>query len=334
MHKFLGAAALLLMLLATHSVSAPFAVAQDDERPDWGGGYNTWRESSPGDWVRYALGSRAGARFEAVELLEHQVKYRHTNYRGTGDSKEDVTSDREFTRNYDRAPRPASLPYGINVEWRRETFRLGELRIPCDVASWVNSDGADGELWFSRHVPCGGVVQMIAAGEVSVRLIAMHSESFGSGEGKGEADTVELPDLPEFFLSVGNYAVLKISMAGQPDRYQRREVTAISADGATVTASLANSEGVALPNMPANSLVQSAEDWKKNYGEPKAKDVELEVPAGKFTCDHIEHADGEEWVYNGATVKRVVRRGGIETTLTLVKLSIQERKSEDEKGEE
>jgi hypothetical protein len=335
MRKTFGLALLAVIVLSAVSVS-PSTVTAEDERPDWGGTFSTWETSEEGDWVEYGMmvgTDMFTSRFEVLEKLEGgRVKYQHTTRNAAGDP----TLDRDYTRPYARLPRIARLPFGIAVEWRTDTFKLGDIKIKCDVAYWDDmGDNVPGELWFSSQVPCGGVVKAVSAGVTSVALRGAFSESLGEVEGEDAPAGPDLPDvlpdLPEFFLTPGNYKVLKISRTGGDDIHQRREVTAVTADSSILAASLSNAEGVTQGNMPAQESTQTAADWKKTYGEPEKRGVEIEVAAGKFVCDYFKHEDGEEWINkDGATVKRIVKRGPMTITLELVKLHVQEVERKEE----
>ena len=321
MRHLLRASALLcvLVLLAWQQASPVNAEAKEGE---WAKGWNTWKTAEKGDWVEYSIGGFVKVRQEVKKADNGKITYEHATFDGKG--KE--TSRKELTKDWASIKMQGKLPYKKEnqVEWKEETLDLEGVKLKCDVAEWALG-GVVAQIYYCKDVPCGGIVKTTSGGKDSVWLTGFHTSK--SGEVKEDPDkTATKSQLPRFWGTVGNRAVLKISGTGRDESYQSRKITIVEETSSKYDIVSCSKEGIPLPDAKSIEREQTKADWDKDYGTPDETGVTITVGAGEFKCDVYKEKDESsgkettEWVSEGAPVKKLIKTRTSETVLELVKI--------------
>lgn len=339
MRKISGAA-LMIAVMSLLALNAGSASADDEKkpaRPDWGN-WSTWHEAKKGEWVQYVVGPGVQVRYEVNSFEGGIVNYQHISFLNG-----EETGNRE--RKLAPARCPLAKPSRVDpVKWTTGTVKIGDVEINCDIASWTSGRSVQ-EIWYSKDVPCGGVVRQTFDGKANVWLVGFHSEATGEVKGDSTSDPNESAtetqpgsSLPAFFQHVDNSMLLRISVGDQAPRWQIRRVTAVEETSSRVSAVFCMEDGSEIPGMRANEIEQKQEDWEKEYGKPTKQGEKVKVPAGEFVCDYFERPQsaGEMQVWltpQGVLVKQVITRGESKTIIELVKLTMQNEKKEEADAE-
>ena len=319
MQYFIRATALLFVvaLFAIHDTTVHAA----PEEGDWASGWNTWKTAAEGDWIQYSISGIVGSRQEVTKVAGDNVTYTHK----TLDKDGNVTSSNEFTRRWDKIKVQSKLPYGDDmlVTWTEVEVEIGGKKVTCDVASWNQGKGADAaatEVYYSKDVPCGGIVKTVTNGN-AIAWVTAFKKAGGDAIKEGPKEEVK-SELPRFFATVDNKAVVKVSAAGRDDSYQLRTVTSVAETSSKWTVIACDKEGTPDSKGRLLDFEQTKEAWDEDYGKPAETGVTVKVEAGEFVCDLFKSsASGREiseWISEGLSVKKVIKAGGKETTIELV----------------
>ncbi len=312
MRTFLNAAVLLcaLAVLAMHSADICA------EPMDWKNGWNTWKTSHKGDWVEY--GSEFfSTRYEVTGVdAGPKISYIFKNFDASG---KEISSKQYTNKDWSSIKLNGKLPYKLEVTWTTSQFTLGGTKLECDVASWVSGQTAQ-SVWYSKDVPCGGVVRQTTNGRDIVWLTG-----FESKRPDAEAKSSAVPaKLPRFYQTVGNSAVYRIS-SGDTTAWQLHTVKSIAADHAVYTTVDCDKDGKPLEGKePAeHKLLESA--WKKDHSEAAQIVAELEVAAGTYKdCSVFRYKSGEtdveSFVGGGLILKSVRTTGETSVVMELAKV--------------
>jgi phage tail tube protein FII len=292
---------------------------------DWAGGWNTWLEAKEGDWAEYTMMAGQRVRFEIKKVTQSRITYQHTMI----DTEGKETLSREMNRE-PKALRPLGrLPHQLDVDWSKGQVKMGSLEIDCQIASWISGSTSQA-VWYSSLVPCGGMVRQVLDGRVTVWLSAFYTEATGEVQAK-EVDTGEQArsDLPEFFQSVGNSYIHRISTGGPEFRYMRRMVSEVQSDRSVLLMYACDEDGAQV-NPRADELVQTAEDWARDFSEPVQKDVTVKVPAGEFKTNVFKKTEANReityWMSEaGVIIKQVTKAGERETTFEAIRIDINKK---------
>ena len=320
MQHFIRATALIFVvaLFAMHNTT----VHAEAEEGDWAGGWNTWKDAKVGDWIEYSITGVAGTRQEVIKVSGDNITYVHKTF----DKKGKETSSNERTRTWKKIKVQGKLPYGdIDVVWKTSTLQFGDEKIECDVASWTIDGGSEmtsQEIYFSKQVPCGGVVKTTTNGKDMVWMTGYGKEGAEVKGAAGEETAPAKSKLPRFYAAVDNSAVVKISGTGRDASYQLRTVIKVEEEMTTWTVVACDKEGTPDANSAAKEILQTKEGWDKDYGSPSETGVTLKVEAGEFKCDVFKSESSgretTEWISEGVSVKKVIKSKGKETTIELV----------------
>ena len=321
MRIMLRASALVCVLMLLAWQQTP--VQAEPKDGDFASGWNTWKTSAKGDWVEYSIGGNVGIRNEVTEAKDGKISY----LKKTLDAEGKETSSKELkNKAWNSIRLQGSLPYKKEhlVEWKKETLELSGTKLECDVAEWALG-GVLTQIFYCKDVPCGGIVKTTSGGADSVWLTSFHTEAAGAVE---SADTGEAnkSEMPKFYATVGNVAVLKISGTGRDDSYQRREVTSAAKVTAQYTIVACDESGEIDPKAKSIDREQTKSDWDETYGKPTESGVTIKVAAGEFKCDVYKTTDEKagkettEWISEGAPVKKLIKTKTTETVLELVKI--------------
>ena len=306
-------AAMVVALLAHTSGSA------QAKEGDWASGWNTWKDSEKGDWVEYSMELGNKVRFEVTGTGDGKVSYKHIIYDAKG---VEVSNKQISDKDWKSIRLQSSLPRGNTVvTWSKSEVAMGTLKFECDVASW-SMGGTSTSVYYSKSIPCGGIVKTQTNAKDVVWLSAFNSKKLG--EAKGDAPKKVESKLPKFWASEGNYVVLKVSLPGKPETYQRREVTSVAEESSKWTVAMCEADGTAKGS--PKEMEQTKADWDTKYATPKEKGKKVKVGEIEVECDVFETVSGSrtttEWVHQGAVVKTVVKDGDKETVLLAVILEI------------
>lgn len=339
--RYLFGAVFAIAVLSMLVLSTGEATAEEkakEERPDWGP-WNTWFTAKKGEWAEYSVGYGIKTRYEVNSFEGGIVNYQHATYNAAGEE----TGSKEKKLPPARCAMPR-LSFTDAVRWSTGTATVGEVTLQCDVATWMSGKKQQ-EVWFSKDVPCGGLVRSAIDGKASVWLIGFHNESAEAKASDPEDPNALVKeaatgsaDLPPFYRQAGNSMLLRLRVTGQEDRWQMRRVVEVSADSASLTYQLCKPDGSALPDAPVTQIEQNSEAWNKQYAKPAKTGQKMKVEAGEFVCDYFERkvreSDVQEWIAaSGVVVKTVVKAGESETVMELVKLEMKDQPTEDSKAE-
>lgn len=314
MHHLIRASALLfaLALLAWQSPQ----VDAEPKEGDWKSGWNTWAKAVEGDWAEYAMDGGFGIKQEVVKVSGDNVTYLHKTL-----MKGKETSSRERTRDWKSIKLQGRLPHGREnqVQWKDAEVELDGETLTCTVASWAIGE-ASTEIWYSKQVPCGGIVKTVTNGKDSVWLTKFKSSM---KDDNGDEDKAVESELPSFYATKGNYAVYQVTDRGR-NSFVRHEITAVEKESSTWTSVKCNKAGDPELGEEPEEHKLTKKDWDAKYTEPKSTGQELETEAGDFECDVFEHTDDEgvkttEYVVDGLVVMKVVKGERGSETWLLVK---------------
>ena len=318
MRNALGAAAVLLALLAWHAPAVAEPV-KGDFKTKW----TTWQTSQKGDWVEMEIGDGLKKRWDVLETSnDGKVKYRETI---TVKGQEPTV--REVPAKHWSALRVTVPVENANtkIEWLTDQdCELGGVKLKCTVARASIGKNDVAEYWYSADVPCDGLIKQTSNGAVSTAVTAFHTEAKSATEtGKKPELEPVASSMPRFFKTVGNYAVYKVTISGAVT-YQRREVTVAEAASAKYTSVVCDETGKPIEGAKATEIAETAESPAKNFGEVTEKDVKVKVSAGEYTCEKRFKESGVDkstaFISEGALIKleRSTAKGG--ATLELIKL--------------
>ncbi|MBZ0135814.1 MAG: hypothetical protein K8I27_05535 [Planctomycetes bacterium] len=322
MQHIIRAMALIFVvaIFAMHSST----VSAEPKEGDWASGWNTWKDSTVGDWIEYSISGVAGIRQDVTAVKGDDITYTHKMLDKVGE----VTNSKEYTKAWNKIKMQSKLPYGdaMEVTWTEVVVDFGAEKLNCDLAEWDQGKGNDAaktQVYFCKNVSCGGIVKVATNGK---DIVWMTGFAKAGAKVEGDPTTGQAPvksKLPRFFASVDNKAVVKISGAGRDDMYQLRTVTDVAEEITKWTAVVCDSEGAADPKARLLEFEQTKEAWDKDYGKPAETGVTLKLDAGEFVCDVFKSTaeDGREiteWVSEGLSVKKIVKAKGKETTIEVV----------------
>lgn len=321
MHNLLRVSTLLCVIALLAWQQTP--VSADAKEGEWAKGWNTWKSANKGDWAEYSIGGMAKIRQEVIKAEGGEITYEHSTF----DAKGTETSKKELTKDWASIKLQGKLPYKKEniVVWKEATLVLEGVTLECDLAEWVLG-GTQTQIYFCKAVPCGGIVKTTTGGTDSVWLTGFHTEKSGeikTGDGTAEATKSELP---RFWATTGNMAVLKISGTGRDDAYQRREIVSVAETSSKYSIVACDKDGAIDEKATPVEREQTKEAWDTDYGKPSETGVTLKVAAGEFKCDVFKVTDEKsgkvttEWISEGAPVKKVIKTKTSETVLELAKI--------------
>ncbi|MCA8911617.1 MAG: hypothetical protein KDB82_07920 [Planctomycetes bacterium] len=320
LHYVRASALLCVLVLLAWQQSAP--VKAEAKEGEWAKGWNTWKNAEKGDWATYSMGV-VNYKDEVTAAKDGKVTYTHTTFDAKG---KELSSNERKDKAWNAIRLQGKLPYKKEnlVEWKEETLDLEGVELKCDVAEWALG-GVVAQIYFCKDVPCGGIVKTTSGGKDSVWLTGFHTSK--SGEVKENPDKVATKSqLPRFWGTVGNRAVLKISGTGRDESYQSRKITVVEETSSKYDIVSCGKEGIPLPDSKPIEREQTKADWDKDYGKPDETGVTVTVGAGEFKCDVYKQKDEKtgkettEWVSEGAPVKKLIKTKTSETVLELVKI--------------
>jgi hypothetical protein len=247
------------------------------------------------------------------------------------DSAGNTTLSKQYTKDWKDIKLNGKLPYKLEVKWDTAEYEVGGVTVDCDTASWVQSDGTTQAVWYSKDVACGGVVKQTTNGKDMVWLTGFKSKDSGLDTGKaGAGERPDTPDaakasLPKFFRTVGNTARYKAGI-GSVVTWQQHTVKEVKDDKATYTVQFCSESGSALPGRAPREMTITGEEWGKDREKPAETGVKLKAGDEEYTCDVYKYTrdttEVQEWVSDGALIKRVETTGDTTKTLELVKLEM------------
>ncbi|MHC4841965.1 MAG: hypothetical protein ACYTDT_13590 [Planctomycetota bacterium] len=286
-------------------------------------GWNTWKDSKVGDMVVYAIGTSMSKKFEVEKVDEGKITYKQTILDAKGKV---LGKPNSLTREWKRIKMLARIPSGNGIagEWRKETYESGEIKIECDVYKYSQKNGElNGEIWFSKSVPCGGVVQQSAGGKRSIWLTEFKTEN--KNVAGDTTEKVVVSELPEFFAKKGNYIVVKITKPGSDTVFQKREIVAVAEKSSTLKSTdNVNKDGTEKATSKDREIEQTKAAYDKMFASPEKEDVVVKTEAGEFKCGVYTKKYTKmtltTWVHKGIPIKQVSSRDGKETVLEVVKV--------------
>ncbi len=175
------------------------------EPGDFKAGWSTWAQTRAGDWVehRHDIGGEIVIHRLEVKAALGEGKFRLELVVCDEEGKE--IRRNEVESSYSGIP--AANTWITDSAWSKAEHRLGDRTLACDVAT-VKAEGASGEIWLSRDVPCGGlvrsrmsVVEGDSAVETGIELLGFGRDEDGAQpdtasplEGYGDPITMPLPE--------------------------------------------------------------------------------------------------------------------------------------------
>lgn len=289
---------------------------------DWAGGWNTWEAAEKGDWVEYSMESGNKVRYEITGAGDGKVSYKHIIFNDKGEQ----ASEKELKdRDWKRAPLQARMPQGGTVaNWTTAELTMGEVKLACDVASWTIS-GTSTTVYFSKSIPCGGIVKVQTNNKDIVWLSSFFSKELGAAKSDKTPQKVQ-SKLPKFFASEGNFMVLKVTSGSNPESFQRREITSVAEEASKWSVMICEADGTPKGGVQPREFEQTKADWDAKYATPREKGKKIKVGEVELECNVYETVAGKrtttEWVHEGAIVKTVVKDGDKETVLQAIMIEI------------
>lgn len=143
-------------------------VAQDAPGGTFKDGWNTWSDTKVGDYVQYRLAAGLTVTYELKAIAaDGTLTIEIANFSAEGGE----LSRREIQRTADKAPVQAKAPGAeIAAQWGTTEYEMADIKLPCETVTWTG-DKITGSTWFSRGVPCGGVVKSGTDGADTVWLV-------------------------------------------------------------------------------------------------------------------------------------------------------------------
>lgn len=305
----------MLAALATNAAAA----AGKPSGTEFKDGWTTFATAKVGDWVEYQIGQNMVRRIEVKAVSGDKITTVETLTTDgkKGEPKENKPKDWWMLR------LPATLPTNMEITWTTEEITVGEVKLKCDVASWMNQ-AMSSDLYFCKDVRCGGYVKLLMGGGASVWLKNYGDATKKEGYLKQVADpnAGKGPTLPSFYTNSGNVAVFKTKDASG-ERYTRRETEDYDGTTITFTDSNCDKDGKVADGEKVVEHKWTNESWAKLYPKASATGEKVKVTAGEFVCALYESTDGKitrkEWLTpEGLVAKSEIKDGDKTTTTELI----------------
>ncbi len=181
-------------------------LAQDAPGGAFKDGWNTWSETKVGDYVQYRLAAGLTVTYELKAIAaDGTLTIEIANFSAEGGE----LSRREIQRSADKAPVQAKAPGAeIATLWGTAEYEMADIKLPCDTVTWTG-DKVTGSTWFSRSVPCGGVVKSGTDGADTVWLVGFvkDGKEYALTHDEPEPEPVPEPDrepLPDALAGYGD----------------------------------------------------------------------------------------------------------------------------------
>lgn len=316
--RYLVTGMLAIAMLCVANTSANAAIKDGD----FASGWNTWKDAKKGDFVEYALAGMT-KRVEVNEVKSGNITYTNSIIKAgkvLGDPKP------RKPRTWQKIKVLAKIPKGNGISgvWSKEDYNSGDIKIKCDVYKYKQENGeVNGEIWFCKDVPCGGVVKVVGNGETAYSLTSFKSGESGDG---GKANAKVVSELPKFYAKKGNFIVVKITRQGAEATYQKREIVGVQNKESTLKIfNNVNADGSLKAASEDSESSMTKENYDKSYSKPDEENVNIKVEAGEFKCSMFKKKYTKQtittWMSEGIPIKEIMERGGKETVLEVVKIS-------------
>ncbi|MCC6574360.1 MAG: hypothetical protein IT462_11270 [Planctomycetes bacterium] len=320
--------ALVCGVLATNTVTVSAQAAAKEFKDGW----NTWEEAKKGDWVEYKFSAGFVKRFEVSAASGGQLTVKSTLY--PADGGKPVVQEGKPQEWKKVSMISGKVPTDADWTAAKQKRSVGTDEVECDIVSWTVGSTSN-TVYYSKSVPCGGVVCVVTSGQERIWLTKWGSSGKEAGLRK--------VDLPKFYKKVGHKALYSevkkaATRDAEPATYRVMEITKVDdkEDRVVYTEAPCDKKGEGVVASKVVTVTKDSHDLTKPYSKPeldngKPKIEKIVVGAVTYSCKLVKSEERKAtesseylvktstWITDfGLIVRQVIDNGSETTTIELI----------------